>query len=133
MLSGVSALFTTYNRRGFGTAISCNSLSLAHTDMLCQIPVFFSSHTFGRCRYFSFVAIPPRIWRSDLFISSTCLTRSASALSIYCILCVSLCTVDLLIPNCFAACRTVAWCSTIYSAISIARSSICFCVFEPSM
>lgn len=35
-----------------------------------------------------------------------------------------LCTVLLLIPNFLAACRTVAFVSTIYPAISTARSSI---------
>ena len=35
-----------------------------------------------------------------------------------------LCTVDLLMPNCFAAARTVAWCSMMYRARSQARSSI---------
>lgn len=63
----------------------------------------------SRCWYFSLVARPPRIWRSDLFTSSTIRAWAArdglmsSRRSV-----TSLCTVDLDIPNFLAVCLTVA-------------------------
>ena len=76
-------------------------------------------------RYFLRVAIPPRMCRSALLRSSTCFTRRYSAR----LQCArrslrSLCTVDLLMPNCFAAARTVALFSIMYTARSQARCSI---------
>lgn len=66
--------------------------------------------------YFFFVAIPPRIWRSCLFISRISFTAGYSdGLTTGSFSVRSLCTVDLLIPNSFAAARTVDLCSTIYS------------------
>lgn len=77
------------------------------------------------CIYFSFVAMPPRICRSCLLISSTQRTFFASAGLIRHKRSVqSLCTVLLLIPNRFAACRTVALFSIINPATSTALSSI---------
>lgn len=72
------------------------------------------AHTSGHtrcalCRYFSFVAIPPRIWRSDLLTSNTFLACVANAGLIFESLSVtSLCTVDLDTPNAPAVCLTVA-------------------------
>ena len=63
----------------------------------------------SRCWYFSLVAIPPRIWRSDLFRSRTTRVWAARDGLIEISLSVqSLCTVLLLIPNRFAVWRTVA-------------------------
>ena len=65
--------------------------------------------------YFILVAIPPRIWRSFLFISKisfTCAKSTGSSLLSLSL--TSLCTVDLLIPNLLAAERTVALFSRIY-------------------
>ena len=60
-------------------------------------------------RYFSFVARPPRICLSALLTSSTFRTSFASA-GLTCARrsAQSLCTVLFDMPNCFAACRTVA-------------------------
>ena len=77
------------------------------------------------CKYFSFVASPPRIWRSDLLTSSTFRVSAARDALIFSRRSVtSLCTVDFEIPKCFAACLTVVLLSMIYLAISIALSSI---------
>jgi len=78
-----------------------------------------------RWRYFSFVAIPPRIWRSALLTSSTRRTDFANSGSIFSTRSVmSLCTVDLLMPNFFAVSRTVALVWIINWATATARSSI---------
>lgn len=75
--------------------------------------------------YLRLVASPPLMCRSALLRSSrvrTCrysagLMRGRRSVR-------SLCTVDLLIPNCRAAARTVVWLSTMYAARSATRSSI---------
>lgn len=98
-----------------------------HISVSRTIPVFFifPTYTWCWCKYFSLVAIPPRMCRSDLLTSNTTLVFTANA-GLICFRrsVTSLCTVDLLIPYFFAACRTVALLSMIYRAISIARSSI---------
>lgn len=72
--------------------------------------------------YFFRVARPPRIWRSLLFFSSTFFTSPYSCGSSRISRSVtSLCTVDLLILKTFAAARTVAPVSAMYSPNSIAR------------
>ena len=61
------------------------------------------------CLYFSRVANPPRICRSDLLTSSTCRACLASVGSICMSRSVtSLCTVLFDTPNALAVCRTVA-------------------------
>ena len=79
------------------------------------------------CAYFCFVAMPPLRCLSLLFTASTFLTPSARSASIAGSLSSSvksLCTVDLLMPNAFAAWRTVALFSIMYWATSIALCSI---------
>ena len=74
--------------------------------------------------YFRFVASPPRIWRSFLFFSVIAFTSAYSpACKCGSLTVISLCTVDLEIPNAFAVLRTVAECATIYSPSRIALAS----------
>ena len=76
-------------------------------------------------RYFLRVASPPRRCRSARFLFSTFLTSRQSFRSISRNRSVtSLCTVDLLLPKCFAQSRTVAPVSRMYSAHSLARRSM---------
>ena len=82
------------------------------------------------CRYFSFVASPPRIWRSALFRSSSSRTwRYSAGLTFTSRSVMSLCTVDLEMPNWAAAARTVDLFSMIYTARSQARCSIFVCTY----
>ena len=75
---------------------------------------FFSDRT----RYFSRVAMPPRIWRSCLLVRSTCCTPSYNTLFSFCKrVVISLCTVDFDTPNCAAARRTVAFSSIMYLSL----------------
>ena len=75
--------------------------------------------------YLILVAIPPLMWRSALFFSSTSLTWLYRGLLNCCRRSdKSLCTVDFEIPNFFAAARTVALLSMMYTARSQARSSM---------
>ena len=78
--------------------------------------------------YFRRVACPPRIWRSALFCCKmACTCRESGRLYWGSRSVRSLCTVDLLIPNCFAAARTVVRFSMMYTARSQARCSMsCF-------
>ena len=68
--------------------------------------------------------MPPRICRSFLFVRNTSCALSYNAvLSFFSRVVISLCTVDLEMPNCSAACRTVAPFSIRYLASWIVRSS----------
>ncbi len=74
--------------------------------------------------YFFLVAIPPRMCRSCLFLSSTSLTFRYSGKLIFCKRSViSLCTVDFEISNFLAVSRTVAPVSIMYRAKVLALSS----------
>ena len=78
----------------------------------------------GKMQAFSAATIPPRIWRWALFSSSTSRTCPyRSGFSARSRKATSLCTVLLLIWNCFAAARTVVLCSMMNSPSTIARSS----------
>ena len=86
-------------------------------------------HEHGSCicyfliKYLFLVAAPPRIWRSALFWSRTCLVALYNEGFIFSSRSVmSLCMVDLLIPNFWAVARIVELLSTKYSA---ARSQRC--------
>lgn len=92
-----------------------------------KIYTLYSSHLFFISlsrRYLFFVAIPPRIWRSLLFVSRILLTSLYRAgLSTLSRWLTSLCTVLLLTPNFLAAFLTVAPFSIMYSPSIAARSS----------
>ena len=76
-------------------------------------------------KYFSLVAIPPRICRSERFLSSTSRTFSNNSQSItFNRSLTSLCTVDLEIPKCAAAARTVFPVPIIYLPSLITLSAI---------
>ena len=84
--------------------------------------------------YIRLVAIPPRICRSILFRSSTFLTCTYSrGLHWGSRSWISLCTVDLEIPKCFAAARTVAPVSMMYTASSQALCSMVWLNCLPPM
>ena len=73
--------------------------------------------------YFKRVALPPRRWRSARFFAKTAATLLKSIGSAFFSLPVrSLCTVLLLIPNLFAAARTVAPLAATNSPTATARS-----------
>ena len=103
-----------------------NSLERDTRPRLFYFPLFF--HCIPLCftlLYFSLVAIPPRICRSLLFFSRTLLTIPAIVGLISTSRSeTSLCTVLLLIPNCFAQFLTVALLLIMYLALSNTLSSI---------
>ena len=84
--------------------------------------------------YFRRVAMPPRICRCCLFMVSTCNTCAYSLGLHFGSLCWrSLCTVDFDIPKCFAAARTVALFSIMYTANWQALSSMVSIIVVPPM
>ena len=83
--------------------------------------------------YFRRVARPPRMCRSWRFLSRTVRTcRYSRGSHMGSRWHRSLCTVDLEIPKCFAAARTVAPVSMMYTASCRARSSILSVIKYPS-